>query len=143
MKGLRGSVTNACKGWVTMGRSRSTIRAIEELHPAVALTTVSASTLPSEVSTPVTRPFSRVIAVTSVKRMDLCPLPGGPSPEAPHDGVVPDDSSGRVVQRTDYRQESCPLGDPIAGTSSLISLGPTMRLSTPSSRLISALCRRP
>ena len=64
--GFKGSVTKACSGWVTIGTCTPAIRAISLVQPAVAETTTLVETSPPVVRTPVTRPSSTSIPVTSV-----------------------------------------------------------------------------
>ncbi len=72
-------------------------------QPAVQEMTVSASTAPRVVSTPVTRPFSRRIAGHLGVRVQLDSAPVGAARVAPDDGVVADDPAGRVVERAHHR----------------------------------------
>jgi hypothetical protein len=64
--GFTGSVTNACRMCVVIGKRKPPRPQTRVDQPAVALTTAPASMRPRFVSTPVTRPFSLVIPVTAV-----------------------------------------------------------------------------
>ena len=64
--GFTGSVTQAWRMCVVIGSRTSAMSQISVLQPAVALITVPVAIRPRLVCTPLTRPFERSIAVTSV-----------------------------------------------------------------------------
>ena len=65
-RGLTGSVTHACRMCVVIGTSIPASRPTRVDQPDVHEITVPAEIRPRFVSMPVTRPFARVIPVTSV-----------------------------------------------------------------------------
>ena len=137
---MTGSVTQACRGKVTIGTSRSTIAVIVEVQPAVALTTTPAPTRPDGVSTPVTRPFSRVMPVTSVNGCSSTPARSAPR-ASPHTTASWRTTPAGGWYRAAMMGSGLPSRRSMGGTSSLISAGPMMRLSTPRSWLNSARSR--
>jgi len=65
-KNLTGSVTAACRGWVTIGSPTPAMAAISDAQPAVQFTTTGAAMGPRDVCTPCTRPPATSMPVTSV-----------------------------------------------------------------------------
>ena len=75
--GLSGSVTQAWRGWVTIGSSMPAIRATVLAHPAVQFTTAFVAISPRDVTTPAisSRPFRpSLIALASVKGWISIPI---------------------------------------------------------------------
>ena len=65
-KGFRGSETQACSGTVRIGSVKPASRATWPLSPATACIALPQAIGPRLVSSPVTRPFSILMPVTSV-----------------------------------------------------------------------------